>query len=251
MGDKLLPDAAVQAIQDSVETKIVQVDDQDYFTRPVFDPPVPSRVETLVIATLTGLVEFVKSQLSKLPLEEGEGVVVQVEGPNAAAVKGPIWEGRYRERDVFARAAANNPLKAGFRFGTYYPLEDFNIHLRTLFTDSGSRDAIVALLGNVQGSQVAEGADDGFSQKVTVRRGVVKMEQQGVNNPVSLHPYRTFSEITPASSNFILRLKADPGKEEPPTVALFECDGGEWEQRAIKDIVTYLKGELPGQVIIG
>lgn len=246
-----MSDSAVKAIQQSVETQTIEVDGQQFTTRTVYDPPSQKHVETLAIATLTGLVEFVKSQLLKLPLEEGEGIIVQVEGSNSAAVKGPIWEGRFRERDVFARAIANNPLKDGFRFGTYYALEDFNIHLRTLFTDSGSRDSIVALLGNVKGNKVAEGEDDGFSQKVTVLKGVVKMEEKGIQNPVSLHPYRTFSEIVPFNSNFILRLKADPDGEDPPTVALFESDGGEWEQRAIKEIVTYLKGELPDQVIIG
>lgn len=246
-------DAVVDAIKQSVDTKIIAVDGVGFLTRQVYDPPAPSKVETLSIATLTGLIEFVKTQtVGADDARLIEGLIVQVEGPNSVAIKGPISEDRAKQRDVYARAVAVNPFAVGFRLGHYYELQDFNIALRTLFDDGGDRDAIVALLGNVTGNQVAEGSDDGFSQAVTVRRGVVKVGQEEVKNPVSLQPYRTFPEIYTSPTPFILRLKGDPDNEEPPTVALFEADGGAWQADVIQTIVRFLKKEaLPDEVIIG
>lgn len=243
-----MSDSAVTAIQQSVETKTIAVDGVDYVTRTVFDPPPPRTVETLNIATLTGLVEFVKTQVTT---DHGLQRIIQVEGPNAAAVKGPLSDDRAKQRDVFARATAQNPFAKGFQIGRYMAVSDFNIALRTLFDAGGDRDAIVALLGNVTGTQVAEGEDDGFSQKVTVRRGVVKVGEERVNNPVTLYPYRTFREISQPSSEYILRLQGDPDNEEPPTAALFEADGDAYHDDAIKAIVTYLKENLPDEVVIG
>lgn len=239
-------DQVVDAIKKSVETKVIAIDGTDFLTRLAYDPPPPRTVETLNIATLTGLVEFYKTQMNDEP-----GIIIQVEGPNAVAVKGPISDDRAKQRDVFARATAQNPFAKGFRLGCYMALSDFNIALRTLFDDGGDRDAIVALLGNVMGTQVAEGEDDGFSQKVTVRRGVVKVGEEQVKNPVTLYPYRTFREISQPYSEFILRLQGDPDNEEPPTAALYDADGNAWERAAIERTVAFLKEQLPDEVVIG
>lgn len=248
-GKQQVSDAVVQAIKDSVSTGTVSVDGVDYLERPVFDPPPPSKVETLNIATLTGLVEFVRSQIGNIGGEPNE-MIIQVETANSVAVKGPISEDRAKQRDVFARAVAPDPFAKGFRLGTYYSLSDFNIALRTLFDVGGDRDSLVALLGNVQGSKVAEGADDGFSQTVTVRRGVTKVGNEEVKNPVTLYPRRTFGEIDPARSEFVLRLQSDDD-DDPPQAALFEADGGRWTATSITDIVSYLKENLPDEVVIG
>ena len=242
-----ISDSAVKAIQQSVETKTIEVDGVNFVTRQVYDPPKASTVETLAIATLSGLVEYVRTQRISTPSK----AIIQVEGPNAVAVKGPISEDRSKQRDVYARATAHNACAKGFQFGRYHALEEFNILLRTLFGEGGDRDAIIAVLGNVQGSKVVDGQDDGFSQAVIVKRNVVKVGEEQVKNPVRLQPYRTFDEIYQTQSEFILRLKGDPDNEDPPTVALFEADGGAWVNNAIQGIVEYLKRELPDEVVIG
>lgn len=251
-GKQQVSDAVVEAIKASVETKVISIDETDFLTRQVYDPPKPGTVETLNIATLTGLVEFVKTQIKPdvLVKEQGAGMIVQVEGPNSVAYKGPISDDRAKQRDVFARAVAQNPFAKGFQLGRYMALSDFNVALRTLFDTGGDRDALVALLGNVQGSKVAEGADDGFTQTVTVRRSVTKVGNEEVENPVTLYPRRTFKEVEPASSEFVLRLQSDDD-DDPPTVALFAADGEGWEHTSIMDIVAFLKENLPDEVVIG
>ena len=246
-GKQQVSDAVVDAIKRSVETTTIEIDGVDFLTRQVYDPPAPSKVETLNIATLTGLVEFVRTQKPTLT----NGVVIQVEGPNAVAVKGPISDDRAGQRDVFARATVPNPFDVGFALGRFQSLGDMLIALKCLFGDAGDRDAIVSLLGNVTGSQIAEGADNGFSQAVTVRRGVVKVGTEEVKNPVTLQPYRTFKEIEQVESEFVLRLQGDKDNEKPPAVALFDCDSQQWKADAIEAIVTYLKQELPDEVVIG
>lgn len=63
-------------------------------------------------------------------------------------------------------------------------------------------------------------------------------------NPVTLRPYRTFSEVEQPSSEFIFRIN------QLANMALFEADGGKWRLDAINNIANYLKEELADQTNI-
>lgn len=57
-------------------------------------------------------------------------------------------------------------------------------------------------------------------------------------NPVSLRPYRTFTEVEQPSSSFIFRAKTGP------RFALMEADGGAWRSKAMKNIKAFLEFEV-------
>ena len=59
-----------------------------------------------------------------------------------------------------------------------------------------------------------------------------------VPNPVTLMPRRTFFEIEQPASPFIFRMQSGP------TCALFEADGGAWQQEAMQRIAIYLRQKL-------
>lgn len=61
-----------------------------------------------------------------------------------------------------------------------------------------------------------------------------------VPNPVKLRPYRTFHEVEQPASDFIFRMKSERGI----SCALFEADGGAWENAAMANIKNYLEFEL-------
>ena len=62
-----------------------------------------------------------------------------------------------------------------------------------------------------------------------------------VPNPVTLRPYRTFTEVTQPESEFVFRMKDD---SMSVYCALFEADGGAWKREAMKNIKEHLEVEL-------
>jgi len=63
-----------------------------------------------------------------------------------------------------------------------------------------------------------------------------------VPNPVTLRPYRTFSEVEQPASQFVFRMKTGGSS---PSCALFNADGGAWALEAIENIKRWLSDRLP------
>ena len=80
--------------------------------------------------------------------------------------------------------------------------------------------------------------DDGVTQTVSSASGVVLVKEEKIPNPVTLAPFRTFSEIEQPESSFVLRVN-DRGR-----VGLFEADGGSWRNTAMLRIKEYLDNHL-------
>jgi len=233
----LIPDAAVQAIQDSVETKLIAVDDHDFTTRPVFIPPPEPLPKPLMLNTLEGLSAYIKSDLDAH--KEGEPIALHVVSHEQVDVVSSIV-GRHGQRMNFATLLLE-PLFGvhSFTFGKFYELEEFSIKLRTLFVATAEQDELLRLLGNIKEERVRTTEDDGVSQTVIARVGIASVAEVRVPSPIGLRPFRTFRELEQPASPFIIRLRAGDD-EELPTAALFECDGGGWKLEAIESIKIYL-----------
>lgn len=67
------------------------------------------------------------------------------------------------------------------------------------------------------------------------------MEDVIVPNPVSLRPYRTFSEVKQPESNYVFRIK---DSDRGPAFKLVEADGGLWKNATMRKIKEYLEFEL-------
>lgn len=80
-----------------------------------------------------------------------------------------------------------------------------------------------------------------INQTTTVKSGVASLAKATAPNPVTLRPYRTFTEVAQPSSQFVLRINKEA------ELALFEADGGKWKLEAIKNIADYLKAGLEDQ----
>ena len=92
----------------------------------------------------------------------------------------------------------------------------------------------------MEDSTVSQYSDDGISQKATIKTGIASKGDALVPNPVKLRPYRTFHEVQQPMSEFIFRMKSDDSVK----CALFEADGGAWENVAMRNIKDYLEVEL-------
>jgi hypothetical protein len=188
------------------------------------------RAAALTISTLTGLVDYVKTNLDKLP----EKLLIHVESHKEVALYSPLNNDRDREQYIRAEAILPNNIV----YNRFSDTEDFNIMLQASFVDNEDKEKLLKYTGLIRDENVQETGDDGVSQAVVIKTGVASVGKAVVPNPVILAPYRTFPEVAQPESKFIFRMQSGP------RAAIFEADGGAWRNEAIKNIKDYLQEQL-------
>ena len=204
--------------------------EQGTFTKESLSRVKEAKASVLTVSTLTGLVDYIKSEIDKLP----EKLLIQVITPREVALYSPLNTDREREQYISAQAILPDNVVYDRFIGT----EQFNIMLQSAFVDVGTKSTLLKYTGLIQDEAVKTTGDDGVSQQVTVKTGVASVGQAIVPNPVELAPYRTFPEVEQPLSKFIFRM------QEGPRAAIFEADGGAWRNKAILSIKEYLQEEL-------
>lgn len=204
--------------------------------------PVRTDLETAIeVQTLTGLVELARDHSDK-------AFIHVISETHAAMVGKDVDE--WNRRQTFVNAHV--PQAPGFRFGQYLEPEDFIIGLLTNFEGSshdwGDHKKILKLVSNLASEAVNTAADDGYSQQVTTKQGVVSKGEEKINPRVTLSPFRTFRELTQPGSEFVLRLRSRVNAT--PLCALFEADGGAWKNEAVIAIKKYLVEQLAGMNVV-
>ncbi len=185
---------------------------------------------TVIVSTLTGLVDYIKSNTDILP----EQLLVQVKSHNEVRLYSPLNPDREREEYIRAEAILPNNIY----YDRFIDTEEFNIMLQSSFVDVGDKEVLLKYTGLIKDEAVKSTGDDGVSQAVTIKTGVASVGQAVVPNPVTLAPYRTFPEVQQPSSKFIFRM------QQGPKAAIFEADGGAWRNEAMRRIKAYLEEEL-------
>ncbi len=226
--------------------QVVTLDGVAYSTTPLHDvrKPLPT-CEPVKLHTLTGLVDFVR-----MNTPPAVAVAVHVVSHNSVRFMDAGLDGHFRQREVYAIAGHEDLFGGGFRFSQFIDAEAFVVGLQTLFVDSDDREAVLAVVGNLREEEVRTTGDDGVTQTVTAKAGVVLSKDVRVPNPVRLRPYRTFREVLQPVSSFVLRLQGGGKASTTPVAALFEADGGAWKVGAIQEIATYLRANLPDGVTV-
>jgi len=193
--------------------------------------------DPLLFSTLTGIVDYVRDQLTTD--DAAGGNVVTVDDVTCVSVRGSLKTlDAGRDRDIFAISKARVPE---LPLGSWIELEGMIVRLRTAFADTPDRATLVSLLANITEEDIRISADDGISQQVTVRQGL-RMELQTVPNPATLAPVRTFAEVAQPPSLFLVRLKKS---QNGPLVQIIEADGGAWRIAAIGNVAAWLREKLP------
>ena len=201
-------------------------------------PAHPEKPDIFQAFSLSGLVDFIKADVDEI-FRDGDEFrphIVRVASPTRVEVLSPLI-GPYKERFLVAFCDA---LVPDIPFGRFQGVDEFQIMLQSRFEDSANRALVLQLSGSLRTEQANQIADDGVSQKVTIKRGVATADDVTVKNPVVLKPLRTFYEVAQPESPFILRFN------ENANAALFEGDGGAWKLRAVENIRAWLAGKLEG-----
>lgn len=218
------------------------IDGRNYSNVGLVKIPKPFIRESLLIRTLSGLVDYLNKNIDSL---EKSKLVVHVEGPTSVSVSGFFMADDFCQRPEYLRAEFEKP---SFNYGGFYDIEDFIIAMQTKFVKTSTVDNILKMVGNIKDELVKNVNDDGVSQAVTVKAGIERVEGAIVPNPVTLQPFRTFPEVDQPESLFILRMRQNHGSL--PSCALFEADNALWKVTAIKNIAAFLSEKITDVPII-
>lgn len=203
---------------------------QGTFSRVSLNRVTEAIASKLVVSTLTGLVDYIKTNADQL---EGK-LLIHVKSPDEVALYSPLNRDKEREKYISVEAILPNNVK----YDQFIDTERFNIMLQSSFVNNTDKEILLKYTGLIQDDAVKSTGDDGVSQQVTVKTGVASIGQALVPNPVTLAPYRTFPEVNQPESKFIFRM------QKGPTAALYEADGGAWRNTALLSIKDYLQEEL-------
>ncbi len=239
MESKIIPSDAVRAIQESVETKVIEVDGTQFVTRQIHNPPASPMPATLKVHTLTGLIEFLtRSDRPQIDL-------IHIEDEGTVHIYGPI-QNRELQRPRYALAEVFSGKS--FPFDRFIDQESFTINVQSCFVPNDERARLLSFTGNLLAESINNQSDDGVSQSAVKKTGVsLAGKPEKAPNPINLCPYRTFPEVEQPASDFILRLKKNG---EEVVVGLFETADLKWKLEAIQSIQAYLAGKIKDVTIL-
>lgn len=219
--DKIVEDAAGREWYDLKKFRLTELNPKKY----------PS---ALTVRTLTGLVDYLTEDHTIDGLSE-EKLIIHVKSPEVVEVYTELDEEENRKKFIVAEAQVPE-----FNYGRFHTIEEFNIKLQSVFIPSDDRDLLLKFSSSISIDNGANVEDNGVSQVTTIRQGVQSVSGAVAPNPVSLKPFRTFTEVDQPESDFVFRLDKDA------KLALFEADGGIWKNEAMIEIKDYLTSELKG-----
>lgn len=243
---------AMQYFLHKADVKVLEVEGREYSTEPLHPVREP-RIEGFETSTLTSIIDYITQNPDKLDVE----TIIHIKSPTEVVLK-TERHGKFEQRETLIIAEALIPE---LDFGKWMSAEQFIIELQAKFAEFvmenedgslvvtfGDRAALLKCVGNVRSDVVRTHGDDGISQKVEVKQGITMVGEAIVPNPVTLAPFRTFPEIDQVESEFIFRMREGRDGIE---MALFEADGGAWQQETIQRIKNYFIKKLEGENVSG
>lgn len=183
--------------------------------------------------SLSSVADYIKSNADFDALASDGRKIIHVEDEKT------VW--LYTEMNSFKKRSAlllASAWVSSFPFGQWLSLENFIISVQANFVADEHRDELLSFVATVKQDTGVEQQDDGVTQKVTTRSGVSLSRTSKAPNPVTLRPFRTFSEVEQPESAFVFRIKAE---ESGVKAALFAADGEAWRHDAILKIRDYFQ----------
>lgn len=184
--------------------------------------------------SLSSVADYIKSNADFDALASDGRKIIHVEDEKTVRL--------YTEMNSFKKRSAlllASAWVSSFPFGQWLSLENFIISVQANFVADEHRDELLSFVATVKQDTGVEQQDDGVTQKVTTRSGVSLSRTSKVPNPITLRPFRTFSEVEQPESAFVFRIKAEEGCGVK--AALFAADGDAWRHDAILKIRDYFQ----------
>lgn len=195
----------------------------------------------LSLRTVSGLVAAYLAGVDDLPAKDVAFVIIS---PTEVALK-TLKADDFGQRHIFAHA--QHQEDSGFIFGKYYQPEDFLIAFRAGFMFNEMAVKVQQLCSSLTAESGVTVADDGMCQMTTIKQGGVERNAIELPPEIPLIPWRTFREVAPVESKFLLRMKAV--KDSLPQIAIFEIDG-KWKLDTVESIRSYIAKSAPDATVI-
>lgn len=216
--------------------KLFDIHDRKYSTKQLYE--IEKRYDApqkITLNTLESLTDVIKIELNKIP----QPLFIDVVSPIMIEVFTTFLIEESCRRNFLYKAEAELPH---IDLNTYINHESFMISLRSKFVENDDVKYMLELLSKISDKNSVESEDNGMSQTVQARKGVVLVENVTVRPKVKLAPFRTFLEIDQPESEFLLRLR------EGGQIGIYEADGGAWKLDAKSRIKKYLLKLLENEV---
>lgn len=226
---------AIDKILSIAKPIVTEVNGEQYSTVSLTRVQKELRAEPLEAATLTGLIRYIKEFKENL---KDTPLLVHVVSPTRVELTTALDGDRKRETLMIVHAETPR-----IPFGSYIDNEKMLITVQSMFIDDPETDraAVLKFAGTVTTGSIKEYGDDGVTQTATIKQGVASKTTAIVPSPCVLRPFRTFTEVDQPASKFIFRMREDRDEVE---AALFEADGGAWQNEARENIRKYLEEQV-------
>lgn len=235
-------EALYNAIRKDAKPVVVEVGGKKYSTsdlKPVREP----KPEAITVKNLSSLVDFLSRNVDELPLDK---LICHVESPDTVSIKSALV-GDYEDRKTYIIAKLD---QLELPVNKWIPSEEFCIAMQACFTDDDlkptDRGLVLKFAANVKTTLENTLSDDGVTQGVTVRKNLVSVENTTMPNPVTLRPFRTFTEVEQPASSFVFRAHDKDGMR----FMLVESDGGAWRSEAMANIKQFMQDAVDGLNVI-
>ncbi|MBD5647955.1 MAG: hypothetical protein HDQ89_10245 [Desulfovibrio sp.] len=233
------------AIRKDAAPTLLKVGGRDYADRSLYPVQTPCP-EPLTVSTLTALADYLNTNVDEL--ERGK-LICHVESPEKVSIRSALL-GNFADRACYIYARLDS-LKIPFE--EWLPAEKFNIALQACFAEpegltATDKGLVLKYISNVTATVEAGVSDDGITQAVAVKTGISSKAVKALPNPVTLRPYRTFTEVEQPASSFVFRCRKDG--DDGVLFMLAEADGGAWRAEAMKNIKAFMEQAVPGLNVI-
>lgn len=237
--------AAIEKLLSLADVDVLNINSRQFTSRPV-DEVLPNLIHPLEVHSLQAVVDFFSGKTGENCDTTTSNVVIHIVDPYTVKVLDGCANDVYRNREHYLTARC---IHDEFAFGKYHDQEQMIIKLMTLFEQDEKTAQIRDVISRLTVRSDVELEDDGVSQDVTVRKSNRRGDEKiTIENPMTLRPIRTFTEVEQVSAPYVLRVKDQNGI---PHVAIFDASADHWKNDAIRNIRQFLEKELPGVKILG
>lgn len=242
---------ALRYLVDLGKPEIVREEGQVYSSAKLY-PVAPEEPKTLVVHTLSGLVDYVRDCVVNIFVanesisKKGALYIVHIDDFNVVTLRSALLPGHGR-RLAFIRAETV-PMFGDERQLIGCAVRDMIVRLGTSFADNDDRAMLLKLLGNISDNSAVKTLDDGITQQVEVKQGISLKGVALIPNTVDLLPWRSFPEIAPQPSKWLIRV--DRSEKQGPLVSLYEVNREQWRASTIAAIGEYLRIALEKEDVV-
>lgn len=231
---------AIEKIVEMAQPNIVDVHGDSYTDKRLRYVPRERMAPVLATHTLSSIVDYIVNGTDDAVEDINNRYVIHIEDFDKVSLNHELNNDKDREVLIVAK----NTM-ATFPFGRYMSVEGFIVAMQAYFLQDDTTSELVKLVSHVTDTNSVTQSDDGTTQTVVAKTGILTASQVAIPNPVQLAPLCTFSDAEQPMRRFVFRLK---GGEDGVSAALFEADGNAWKNAAIRNIKAYFEREIPQEL---